>query len=174
MREAASIFMPSNFCLFHKNTKKKQKKFQTLFLFKLLNIVYVLRFMLRWTNTTSVFIEHFMFSFVWTHNAGNQTTQSTLKKLLCFFLDFLQKKRNIIIIFSFTGKIFCNHLKFTLEIHFHNCFFFLSHKSTIKVFRCQLPRENKYYKPTPPNEDDPQVNFDWRQSIFVFRTVQIN
>lgn len=41
------------------------------------------------------------------------------------------------------------------------------------MFRCQLPRENKYYKPTPPNEDDPQVNFDWLQSIFVFQTVHI-
>lgn len=35
--------------------------------------------------------------------------------------------------------------------------FFFIHKSTIKVLRCQLPRENKFYKPTPPSEDDPEV-----------------
>lgn len=35
--------------------------------------------------------------------------------------------------------------------------FLFFHKSTIKVLRCQLPRENKFYKPTPPSEDDPEV-----------------
>lgn len=85
--------------------------------------------MLHWMSLNIVFIEHYMSSYAQMLIVGNQIRQSM------FDLSLLLKSQSIL----------------------YKCFVIIF--STIKVLRCQLPRENKFYDFDPSNEETASVSF---------------